>query len=274
MDGTAALGILKEALVITLVVTALMMAIEALNYFLKGKMSAFARKGRFAQVLTASLLGAVPGCTGGYISVSLYSRGMFSFGALLAMMVSTTGDEAFLMLALFPKTALIIFVALFALGLAAGLVYDALTRRKKGEESYISGAAAADAEGQTLRGRLLHILPHALKVFVWTFGIMIAVEFAGQYVDVPEWIKAHPAVSILAAVVVGLVPQSGPHMAFVKLFADGVLPLSALIASCIVQEGHAGLPLLSQDKKAFVRGKLIKVALALIIAGLMSLAGL
>ena len=63
-------------------------------------------------------------------------------------------------------------------------------------------------------------------------------------------------------------------MAFVTMFADGLLPLSVLIASCIVQEGHAGLPLLSESKGAWIRGKAVKVVLAALISGAMALAGL
>ena len=273
MDWAAFLDILKEAVVITLVVTALMLAIETLNYFLKGKFSSLMKRGRVGQIAASSALGAVPGCAGGYFSVSMYSTGMFSYGALLAMMVSTTGDEAFLMLALFPKTALIIFVSLFVLGIVVGRAYDAVSIRKRGSAAYLVKTSAGE-DYRSLGKTLLHVLPHALQIFAWSFGIMLVVAFAGRYVDVPSWIRSHQAVGILAAMILGLVPQSGPHMAFVKLFADGVVPLPVLIASCIVQDGHAGLPLLSCDKGAFFRGKLIKLVLAALIAGGMTLAGL
>ena len=47
-----------------------------------------------------------------------------------------------------------------------------------------------------------------------------------------------------------------------------------LIANCIVQEGHAGLPLLSESKGAWLRAKLVKVILAVVISAILSLAGL
>lgn len=276
MTAATILDILKESVVITLVVTALMLAIESVNFLLKGRMLEGLRRTRLGQVLASALLGVIPGCAGGYISVSMYARGMFSFGALLAMMVATTGDEAFLMLALFPKTALLIFGGLLALALAAGWIVDALSRRKKGDAQYIENInqTAPEEAGGSLKKRLLHILPHALKVFAWTFGVLLAVAFAEQYVDLGEWVHSHPALSILLAVAVGLIPQSGPHMAFVTMFADGLLPLPVLIANCIVQEGHAGLPLLSESKGAWIRAKAIKVVLAVLISGLLTLAGL
>ena len=276
MNTAIFLDILKESIVITLVVTALMVAIEAANFLLKGRLLDGLRRTRFGQVLASAVLGVIPGCAGGYISVSMYARGMFSFGALLSMMIATTGDEAFLMLTLFPRKALLIFAGLLVLALAAGWLTDALSRHRRGEAQYIEdlNRKPAPEEAHTLKQRLLHILPHALKVFAWTFGVLLAVAFAEQYVDLGEWVRAHSALSILLAILIGLIPQSGPHMAFVTMFADGLLPLPVLIANCIVQEGHAGLPLLSESKGAWLRAKGIKVVLAALISILLSLAGL
>ena len=276
METSVFLDILKESAIITLVVTTLMLVIEIFNYLLKGKLFDWMRSTRFGQVVGSALLGVLPGCAGGYISVSMYSRGLFSFGALLAMMVSTTGDEAFLMLALFPKKALLVFVGLLLLGIAAGWATDAIRKARKGELEYIASLPRPDGSEaeKTLRERLLHVLPHALRIFLWTFGVLLLVAFLQQRFNLGEWIQAHPGLSILLAVAIGLIPQSGPHMALVTLFADGMLPLSALIANCIVQEGHAGLPLLAESKSAWLRAKLIKVILAIIISLVLSLVGL
>ena len=276
MSAATFWSILEEALLLTLVVTALMAAIETCNYFLKGRMLQGLRRTRFGQVVASGLLGVIPGCAGGYVSVSLYARGMFSWGALLAMMIATTGDEAFLMLALFPKQALLIFGGLLALGLLVGWMADEWSRRRRGEAQYIEDVnhQTPPEESGTLKARLLHILPHALRVFAWTLGVLLLFGFLAQYIDLGAWIEAHPASSIAIAILVGLIPQSGPHMAFVTLFADGVLPLSVLIANCLVQEGHAGLPLLSESKAAWGRAKLVKVLLAAILAGILALLGL
>ena len=275
MDCAAFLDILKESAVITIVVTALMLAIEALDFWLKGRMLEGLRRTRIGQVLASGLLGVIPGCAGGYVSVSMYARGMFSFGALLSMMVATTGDEAFLMLALFPKKALLIFAGLLLLGFLAGWAADAVSRRRRGEVQYIEDLnPRATHGGNTLKERLLHVLPHALRVFLWTFGVLLLVGFLQEKIDLGAWIQSHPAFSIVIAILVGLIPQSGPHMAFVTLFADGLLPLPVLIANCIVQEGHAGLPLLSESKSAWFRAKGIKVLLAAIVSTILTVIGL
>ena len=67
---------------------------------------------------------------------------------------------------------------------------------------------------------------------------------------------------ILLAVLVGIIPESGPHMLFVTLFASGVVPFSVLLASSISQDGHASLPLLAESKKSFFIAKVINALVA------------
>ena len=70
---------------------------------------------------------------------------------------------------------------------------------------------------------------------------------------------------ILLAIVIGLIPESGPHLVFVTLFASGVIPFPVLLANSIVQDGHASLPLLADSKASFLKAKAIKVGIALIV---------
>ncbi|MDP6491780.1 MAG: putative manganese transporter, partial [Kiritimatiellia bacterium] len=71
--------------------------------------------------------------------------------------------------------------------------------------------------------------------------------------------------------VVGLIPESGPHMVFVSLYAEGVIPFSTLLASCIVQDGHGMIPMLAHSRRAFLGVKLINfiVGLAIGLVGLL-----
>ena len=71
--------------------------------------------------------------------------------------------------------------------------------------------------------------------------------------------------AILLAIAFGLIPESGPHLVFVTLFASGVIPFPVLLANSIVQDGHASLPLLADSKKSFVIAKAVKVAIALAV---------
>ena len=72
----------------------------------------------------ASLLGAIPGCGGAIIVVTQYIQGRISFGALVAVLTSTMGDAAFLILALEPSTGLLIFSISIVVGTLSGYLID------------------------------------------------------------------------------------------------------------------------------------------------------
>ena len=116
--------LLAESLMITGFVAAMMLLIEYLNVVSSGKWSQWLARGRVGQYLLASLLGAEPGCQGAFTVVTMYSHGAVSFGSVVAAMIATSGDEAFIMFALIPKTALILTALLFVLALVAGATVD------------------------------------------------------------------------------------------------------------------------------------------------------
>ena len=104
---------------------------------------------------------------------------------------------------------------------------------------------------------------HFLTTFAWTFGVLLVLGIGLQYVDIDHWISDNTALMILLATLIGIIPESGPHMIFVTLFAAGIVPFPVLLASSISQDGHAGIPLLAESKKSFAWAKLINCFIAL-----------
>ena len=109
------------------------------------------------------------------------------------------------------------------------------------------------------------IVKHLPTIFAWTFGVLFALSLVLTFLDIEEWIVSNTLLMILLAAVVGIIPESGPHLVFVTLYASGILPLPVLLASCIAQDGHAGLPLLAESKRSFVFAKLINCVLAVAV---------
>ena len=91
-----------------------------------------------------------------------------------------------------------------------------------------------------------------------------------SWLNFSEWIQDNLFLVLLIAVLIGIVPESGPHLVFVTLFAQGTIPFSILLASSIVQDGHGTLPLLAVSGRAFIWLKLVNIAFGL----LLGLAGL
>ena len=84
----------------------------------------FLSKTKRIHVVIASLLGALPGCGGAIIIVTQYIQGKISFGALVAVLTSTMGDAAFLLLAKEPKMGLLVFLITGSVGIISGYIVD------------------------------------------------------------------------------------------------------------------------------------------------------
>ena len=345
------LDVLRNSVLITGLVIIMMLMIEYVNIHSHGKWFTKLRKNRFGQVVLGAGLGIIPGCMGGFAAVSMYSHKLLSFGALIAMMIASSGDEAFVMLAMIPKEALLLTGILFVVAILAGWLVDRFAKPSKQgkhegcdegyqlheedehethphEKATLHNLKHASAERIALLlgvilfivalafGMLEHeheheesveaihthlnifdeywmnlifaivslfvvwfiatapehvvkehlwehiIRKHFLSIFLWTFGALLVIQVGLHYFDIETLISNNIPWMILLAVLVGIIPESGPHLLFVTLFATGTVPFSVLLASSISQDGHASLPLLAESKRSFLKAKIVNVLVA------------
>jgi hypothetical protein len=287
------------------------------------------------------VLGATPGCLGAFAVVAMYSHGAVTLGAVVTAMIATSGDEAFVMLALIPKQALVVTGILFVLGIVSGALTDLVHRRlttwqerpsdrfEAHEEEHCQcfprgrilrqwrecsaargilsaglvlfvGALTTGQMGPTewnwLRVTLLlvsgiaffivvtvpdhfleehlwrHVaMKHVPRIFAWTLGSLIAMYVLTEQLELDATIREGKWLVLLVAGLVGLIPESGPHLIFVTLYVQGSIPLSVLLASSIVQDGHGMLPVLAHSKRAFLGIKLVNLIVGMLI-GLVTMA--
>ena len=124
------MDIITGTVSITCLVMVMMLLIEFVNVSSSGRLLSKLQKRPYLQVLVASLLGLIPGCIGGFTIVSLYTHRLLTFGALVAGMISTFGDSAFLLFAMSPRTAPVLLGSLFVIALFAGVVTHLLFRNR------------------------------------------------------------------------------------------------------------------------------------------------
>ncbi len=331
---TAAGNIIKQSIMITGFVFVMMLVIEYINVQTKGLWHDHVSKNDWKQYLLAALLGIMPGCLGAFTAVSLFSHRLISFGAIVTAMIATSGDEAFVMLAMFPQKALLLSVVIFGISIIAGYAADRIPHSDKfmsrfsernfplhNEEqcrcfqkdrflsnilkpSYYrvalsililslivaiaTGVVAGKAEIWLKIILLLSILfslfivisvpEHFLKehlwdhivkihiprIFIWTFGTLIAIQLLLNYIDIQSWFTDNMLIMLFLAIVIGIIPESGPHLVFVTLYADGMIPFSILLASSISQDGHGSLPLIAESKRGFITVKSVNMIVALL----------
>ncbi len=261
--------VLIEALEITSLVFGMMVALDIVNVATKGRIKAVIQGGRGRQYIIASFVGATPGCFGAFTNVSLYVHGGLTFGAIVGGMIATSGDEAFVMLAMFPRKAVLLFVVLFVAGVLFGWLTDRIVPRL---HIRVSEDCQLDAyhEGEETGGHYIrlhvwiHIVrTHLWKVFLWTSSALVLVHIGLEYWDMRDFVTNHMMLVLLLSGLIAVIPQSGSHLIFVMLFAEGVVPFSVLFVSSFVQDGHALLPLLAHSLKDAVLIKLFSTVFGL-----------
>lgn len=324
---------LKHGMMITLFVFVMMIFVDYINVLTKGKMNTVVRGGKFRQYIMASFLGSTPGCLGAFMNVSFYVHGFISFGAIVGGMIATSGDEAFVMLVMFPDKAILLFVILFVLGVISGYLADKTTNILKIETcqecqlsdihieedcrclswketiehlkkislvrflflillfvfiyGFISGLIGPE-EWNWIRITFLILIvltifivitvpehyleehiwghiakEHLLRIFLWSFGALLVVDLGLKFWNLEAFVKAHMFWIILVASLVSIIPESGPHLIFVMMFAEGLVPFSVLLTSSIIQDGHGMLPLLSYTIKDSILIKIFNLVIGL-----------
>ena len=330
------LPILIKSLMITGFVFIMMLVIEYVNVQTNGIWHNKISGNIWKQYIFAALLGAIPGCLGAFTAVALFSHRLISFGAVVAAMIATSGDEAFVMFAMFPQKAIIITIIIFIVGIVAGYLTDKFYTPHKlldkfSEHSFplhtddadckcfeptkffkylfhpsiyrlllnvlifsfliaiITGLIAGEAKlwiryslmfavgfalfvVSTVPEHFLkeHLWEHIAKkhiprIFLWTFGTLLVFTILLNFINVEEWLSNNMLIVLIIAVLVGIIPESGPHLIFVTLFAQGIIPFSVLLAGSISQDGHGMLPLLAESKRGFIAVNIVNIMVSLIV---------
>lgn len=266
------INVVQESIKVTLFVLAMMVAVDFINVKTKGKLESILQTGnKWKQYIIASLLGTAPGCLGSFAGVSLYIHGMISFGALTGLMIATAGDEQFVMLAMIPDTAIILFAILFIIGIAAGYLTDVIIKKYKIQTctdcEFNQYHPGQEGYKHYFKDHIwTHIIKgHLLRVFLWTFGALLIVEYAMTFIDLKSITSEYTFLLLILGALIGLIPESGPHLIFVMLFAKGLIPFSVLFTSSVVQDGHGMLPMLSYSIKDSILIKVFNLIFGLVL---------
>jgi hypothetical protein len=140
------------------------------------------RKYKKLHIPIAALMGGLPGCGGAIIVMTQYVSGRLGFSSVVAVLCSTMGDAAFLLLAREPQTAIMIF----GISLTCGIVFGYLVELVHGEDFLRE-------QRETKQEFMSHVdtesYPTILKFF-WAFLIVpgIALGFGNAFqVDTDLW---------------------------------------------------------------------------------------
>ena len=113
-----------------------------------------------------------------------------------------------------------------------------------------------------------HIIKgHLLRVFLWIFGALLFVHLGMHSWNLDTFIQRHMLWTVLIGATIGLIPESGPHLVIVMMYAQGVVPFSVLFTASFVQDGHGMLPMLSYSVKDSLFIKLLNYVFGVFAGG-------
>ena len=129
-------NIFKDSIIITSFVMVTMLIIEYVSVHSKGNWLKSISNAGWLQIILSASLGVLPGCFGAFTAVSLYTHGIINFAGLVTAMIAATGDEAFVMLAMIPGSAIKLFIIVFCIAIVVGLILNAFMRKQPRKRSF------------------------------------------------------------------------------------------------------------------------------------------
>jgi len=260
-----------------------------------------------------------------------------SLPGIVATMIATSGDEAYVMFAMFPLKALILHLLLFIIAIISGYLVFLISKNKNfisphgyivhnneecicfnknliiqqlklisferslliililiinillifniiGEPgwgwekiTFLSGSVFLLFVFLTVPDHFIkehfygHVLKkHLIKIFFWTWGALIFAHIVLANNNFTEFIKYNKFIILIISVLIGIIPESGPHLIFITMYSQGIIPFNILLANSIVQDGHGMLPLLAESRKDFIKIKLINLLIGLFFGIILS----
>ncbi len=253
------------------------LAMELLEHHWKERTGALLQRAGRLGPLWGGLLGVVPQCGFSAAAAGLYAGRVLSLGTLLAVFLSTSDEMLPLLLSSrTPADEIFRILGLKALtGVVAGFLVDALRRRPIGTET-IRELCEGERCGCGRRGVFAAALLHTAALGVLLLLVNAALGLLLVRLG-PDALRAalttRPALSVLLAALVGLIPNCAASVAITTLYLDGLLGFGAMMAGLLVNAGMGLLVLfrVNRDWRENVRVTLLLYALGVTFGGVFAL---
>ena len=344
-----------------------------INYKTSGKFTYIISKNKRLQPLMGALIGAIPGCGGSLAIMPLYIQGKLSFGAIVASLISSMGDAAFILISANFKMYIFVTAVGLITGIVTGYIVDyfnlevRLNLRNKREGLAREHSSTVKLVGNNANedhlahehgniSKLAYIITHGLgyKLYIailligfvfmliahsglhydwiemihsWeeivaVIGVLSSIIYmyffkkvfknanlkeeenkkislkemlihsVGEISFVITWIYVAYVIydliiiaiggeellaqlvlsaglmSVVVGAILGLIPGCGVQIVLMSFYLKGAVPLGAVIANSISQDGDALFPLIAMDKKSSLWATIVTTIPAILIGGI------
>lgn len=109
---------------VTVFVGAVLLLFGYVDFLQQGALVTRIENAKKFQPLIGALLGILPGCGGSIFLMPLYLRGTVTFGTIIATLIATAGDSAFVTMTQAPKVFVLLTSICFVVGTGTGYITD------------------------------------------------------------------------------------------------------------------------------------------------------
>lgn len=286
------------------------LAMEALEHR-AGKASEDAvRKAGHAGPAIGALLGVVPQCGFSAAASTLYAARVVTLGTLFAVFLSTSDEMLPILIAEQAPIALIVKVLAIkaAVGMVVGFAIDIALRVLRRDKEHLrihelcerdkchcNGECVACEENPELaydyrhdeehehdhagvsiaKSALKHTVQVTLFIFLITLLLEVVMDSVGEEA-IEAFMASNPGLSVVAASLVGLIPNCAASVAITELYLDGTLGAGAMMGGLLVSAGVGLLVLVRanrpmRDNVAIIAGLLV---VGIAVGGVMTAFGM
>jgi len=202
-------------LAVTVFVAAMILLFSWLQFITAGRFVVWIRENRGLQPVIGAMMGLTPGCGGAIIVMPMYARGYVTYGTVIATLVATLGDAAFVLIgAVFQDSSyltpvIVVHATSFVVGVLWGYGVDSIevtpttplgrfgpkfgtdeplgeevAKAMKGKDSLIENLPREIPEGWGYR-----VLHQGYRIWwlVTAVGLCLAILLLGWYAQDPEY---------------------------------------------------------------------------------------
>ncbi|MEC9393457.1 MAG: putative manganese transporter [Candidatus Thermoplasmatota archaeon] len=202
-------------LAVTVFVAAMVLLFSWLQYVTAGRFVVWIRENRRFQPVIGAMMGLTPGCGGAIIVMPMYARGYVTYGTVIATLIATLGDAAFVLIgAVFQDSSfltpvIVVHATSFIVGVIWGFGVDVIDVTpttplgrfgpKFGSDEQLGEETAREMEGkdtliedlprETSDGWGYRVLHQGYRVWwlVTAVGLCLAILLLIWYAQDPEY---------------------------------------------------------------------------------------
>ncbi len=222
------------------------LALEFLEHKMSKRTLAYIKKSGKYGPLVGGLLGLIPQCGFSVAAANLYTTGIITLGALIAIFLSTSDEMIPILISGGMSMGLIVQILCIKVffAISSGILIDMFLPQKfiKHKREPEIGAfckrehCQCDDKENIWHSAFIHTEKISLFIFFFSLIINAAFVFGGRE-TIHNMLVGFPIFSKFIAAAVGLIPSCYPSVLLTQLFIDNAISLGTMIAGTLSNAG-------------------------------------